>query len=199
MKKKPSNYACGFAFRGEEVLLIKKKRPVQQEGKLNGIGGHIEKDESPGLAMIREFGEETGIYTQLGDWQLFAILDCSAYKQGNVYFFGGHFEELNFIQKTEEKVGLYNMHLHNLIVMPNLHWLIPMYLAGPKGAYMEFNWPFHIKEPKEFTESNKTPIIIQGAFNTLFTPTMKKQFMVAYRAGMSKKKKGKKNVRSSRK
>ena len=56
-------YCCGFMFSKDfsHVLLIEKARPKWQEGKVNGIGGHLESGESPVDAMVREFEEETGL------------------------------------------------------------------------------------------------------------------------------------------
>lgn len=57
------DYVVGFCFFGTptdpSVVLIRKKRPAWQEGKLNGIGGHIEPNENPYQAMNREWSEET--------------------------------------------------------------------------------------------------------------------------------------------
>jgi 8-oxo-dGTP diphosphatase len=57
------SYVVGFMFSEycNEIALIKKKRPEWQKGRLNGIGGHIEKNEVPHDAMYREFEEEAGI------------------------------------------------------------------------------------------------------------------------------------------
>lgn len=92
-------YVVGFLFddAGEKVALILKKRPVWQEGKLNGIGGKIEKHrpecisntdypasdqmnfqpcncsgETPLEAMEREFEEETGV--KVTTWKHYATL-----------------------------------------------------------------------------------------------------------------------------
>ena len=61
----------GFMFNRylTEVVLMVKERPAWQAGLLNGIGGHIEPDETPRMAMAREFLEETGCQTRIYDWQ----------------------------------------------------------------------------------------------------------------------------------
>lgn len=46
-----------FVVRGEEVLLIKKKRGLGK-GKINGPGGRIDPGESPEQCAIREVEEE---------------------------------------------------------------------------------------------------------------------------------------------
>ena len=62
-------YVCGFFFSPDRgrVLLIRKRRPAWQVGRLNGVGGKIEPGESPAQAMCREFREEAGL--DVGDWQ----------------------------------------------------------------------------------------------------------------------------------
>lgn len=62
-------YACGFLFSEDRsrVLLIRKRRPAWQAGKLNGVGGKIEPGETPLQAMRREFREEAGV--DIADWQ----------------------------------------------------------------------------------------------------------------------------------
>ena len=58
-----NDYVLGFMFDQDmkTVLLIKKNRPDFLAGKLNGIGGKVESDETPPNAMCREFLEESGI------------------------------------------------------------------------------------------------------------------------------------------
>jgi len=69
-------YVVGFIFDSshENVLLIRKKRPAWQAGKLNGIGGEIESGETPHGAMVRECAEECSLMTDASDWRLFISL-----------------------------------------------------------------------------------------------------------------------------
>ncbi|MCC6355264.1 MAG: 8-oxo-dGTP diphosphatase [Verrucomicrobiae bacterium] len=53
-----------FIVRGDEVLLIEKKRGLGA-GKVNGPGGRIERGERPDEAAVRETREEIGV-TPLG-------------------------------------------------------------------------------------------------------------------------------------
>lgn len=64
-------YVIGFMFdyNIQNVVLIEKNRPAWQAGRLNGVGGHIEKYEKPIDAMIREFYEETNTKTMKEDWK----------------------------------------------------------------------------------------------------------------------------------
>ena len=63
----------GFCFSDDKksVVLIRKNRPVWQEGRFNGVGGKVEEGESDLDAMIREFREETGVETFAFDWRPF--------------------------------------------------------------------------------------------------------------------------------
>lgn len=69
-------YVVGFAMSVDmtRVVLIKKKRPMWQAGKLNGVGGKLEPDESLKGSMMREFYEETGVVSCTEDWKLVATL-----------------------------------------------------------------------------------------------------------------------------
>ena len=63
------DYSCGFLFSPDRqrVLLIRKRRPEWQAGKLNGVGGKVEPGESAIDAMIREFREEASL--QITSWK----------------------------------------------------------------------------------------------------------------------------------
>lgn len=71
-----TRYCVGFIFNTSHnlVLLIQKKRPAWQRGKLNGIGGHIEAGETGLDAMVRECEEETGLVIPAEAWSHDTIL-----------------------------------------------------------------------------------------------------------------------------
>lgn len=73
--KTKHRYVLGFAFHGEPaertVVLLEKRTPEWQRGRLNGVGGKIEAGETPVEAMIREFEEEVGVKTSPRAWQLY--------------------------------------------------------------------------------------------------------------------------------
>jgi len=53
----------GFVFNEDRtrVLLIEKKRPEWQAGKINGLGGKVKGNETPHEAISREVEEESGL------------------------------------------------------------------------------------------------------------------------------------------
>ena len=66
--------------RENQILLAKKKRGFG-EGKFNGVGGKLEGEETPEMAMIREAQEEISItpteYSKVG------VMDFIEYFKGN--------------------------------------------------------------------------------------------------------------------
>lgn len=120
-------WVVGFLFQGDRVALVAKTHPEWQAGKLNGVGGKVESDETPLQAMQREFAEEAG--AQVEDWREFAVLNVEA---GAIHFFCSHGEhELKSL--TEEIVSWHPLSdLATLPVIPNLHWLIPLALDVEK-------------------------------------------------------------------
>jgi 8-oxo-dGTP diphosphatase len=121
-------YVVGFMFDhiGEAVLLIRKKRPTWQAGKLNGIGGRIEDGETPDQAMCREFLEETGIHQDA--WSRFCTLRDD--RGWLVHFFYASGDVLEAKSLTDEKVVCCGLPaLRQSEALPNLQWLIPMALS----------------------------------------------------------------------
>lgn len=64
-------YTCAFAFCEESVLLVRKAKPEWQKGLLNGIGGKVEPGESVLEATVREFKEETELWQEEANPQIF--------------------------------------------------------------------------------------------------------------------------------
>jgi 8-oxo-dGTP diphosphatase len=122
-----TNYVLGFLFDSEaqNVLLIEKKKPEWQAGRMNGIGGKIESDESPFEAMIREFKEETSWKHPL-HWKYFANLTGQGWK---VWFFCSSISHKYLCEIESEEseiVSVCNALVHTDNRIPNLRWLIPM-------------------------------------------------------------------------
>ena len=122
-----TEYVVGFmlSIDGEDVALIRKERPAWLKGRLNGIGGHIEANELPEFAMVREFKEETGWPTTIGQWLPFAVLSGTDWK---VHFFFTWGDLRNLQTITDEEIEI--LPVESVTVendcLPNLTWLIPM-------------------------------------------------------------------------
>ena len=54
-------YVIIYAYDNNQLIMVEKDRPSWQYGKLNMIGGSIEKDEEIIEAAIRELKEEAGL------------------------------------------------------------------------------------------------------------------------------------------
>lgn len=128
------HYVVGFAFFENNVLLINKLKPEWQKGLLNGVGGKVEKNEWPPVAMVREFGEETGVTIPQEDWRLIATLSGNDFL---VNFYACHeIVELFFVQQTEaEKPEWFDINNLPSNIIPNLKWLIP--LAQDKEVFAQ--------------------------------------------------------------
>lgn len=128
-----TRYVVGFAFdeRGDHVLLIEKRRPEWQSGRLNGIGGHVEEGENGHEAMVREFEEETGLETTESEWQCFAKLVTT---RSVVDVFTARLSReraLGADDKTDEKIQcVRTADLADYETVPNLRWLVPLALRA---------------------------------------------------------------------
>ena len=118
----------GFMFSPDkkQVLLIEKLQPLWQTGLLNGVGGKIEKDETPIQAMVREFKEEVGMDVE--GWG--KLLTMNAH-DGIVHFFtytclSDAF--FNTFRKVEEEqpVAVAVKHIHKVGCVSNLLWMVPL-------------------------------------------------------------------------
>jgi 8-oxo-dGTP diphosphatase len=80
------NYCLGFVVdpSGERVLLMEKRRPSWQAGRLNGIGGKVEGEETGVEAMVRECQEETGLVLPADAW---APMGAIAFEGGQVHVY----------------------------------------------------------------------------------------------------------------
>ena len=143
-------YVLGFAFDENEyyVALIEKKRPKWQAGKLNGIGGHLEKGETTVSAMVREFKEETGYETIEAQWIEFTRMK---FPEIIVHCFYTHLPIKVIIKGlktiTDERIistAVIDVPARNFFIL-NLKWLIPMAMVHQKEPYMRID-TIHLKD-----------------------------------------------------
>lgn len=111
IKKPTTEYVLGFAFSRDlkQVALIRKKRPEWQAGKLNGIGGKVNINEVPILAMVREFQEEACLQTDILDW----VEVDTLYRNNDIvaiYCFATCVDNINTVTTWEDEfVGWYHV------------------------------------------------------------------------------------------
>ena len=142
-----AHYVAGFMFDEKDVYLIRKSRPSWQAGKLNGIGGHIEENESPLDALIREFEEESGAKTSPHHWTHIGTFrnpqNIHTSSPWEVWFFRGKIFVGDDIPKTttdETVERIPRSSFPRADVVPNLNWLIPLALHGGNS------WPLNVME-----------------------------------------------------
>ena len=118
-------YVCGFLFSPdrERVLLIRKRRPAWQAGKLNGIGGKVEAGETLPEAMIREFREEAALTVR--DWKHVLTLTGADW-QGHFFRAFGEIDAARAV--TDEQLEIHAAARLPHDTIPNLHWMIRMML-----------------------------------------------------------------------
>lgn len=95
------DYCLGFLTdpTGTQVLLMEKRRPSWQAGRLNGIGGKVEEGEDALGAMVRECREETTL--EVADWSPMGTI---AFEGGQVHVFHGKADLSLARSATDEQV-----------------------------------------------------------------------------------------------
>jgi 8-oxo-dGTP diphosphatase len=115
------------------VLLILKKRPDWQRGRLNLIGGKVEPGETSRQAMAREFYEETGYPNHEFDWRPFCQLRHPS-KDGFVTFYVAHRDDrrnppTTVTDESIHWVPIASFQAYAGQCIGNLAWLVPLALS----------------------------------------------------------------------
>lgn len=138
-------YVVGFAFteKLDYVLLVEKRRPDFQKGLINGIGGKIDKGETPIDAMRRESLEEIGLSLTF-KW------DCKGVMKGinndgrlfECYIFYAYTDEINNYRQMEDEPLLFvnTQRYKDLPLMENLKFLIPMGMSRDHLSFAIFEY-----------------------------------------------------------
>jgi len=146
------NYVLGLMFSEgfQKVALIKKKRPLWQENRLNGIGGEIKNGESIHQAMVREFFEETGVKTKENDWGHFSDMYGVKVIEGTAITWLvsilASVSDLSFLEEKEEVVVVdvnTISPLRNKDMIENLPSIISLaidYLEDKKPSFVEIQY-----------------------------------------------------------
>jgi len=127
------HYVVGFQFNedGNRVALIKKNRPSAQVGLWNGIGGGVERGQTPREAMVCEFAQETGV-TQMGIvWRPFMTL--RTWTDNLVSYFASFTDQVELVSTvTDELVSVHQVSVLPAMVdrlVPDVPWQIVMALS----------------------------------------------------------------------
>ena len=129
-------YVLGFAFDSVEyaharVALIRKNRPAWQAGRLNGIGGKVEREDRARHgaiynAMVREFFEETSYRSKTQAWTHYLTYRGKGY---DLYVFSMFLDYQDFdtlrTNTDEEIISVPARYLPETVIH-NLRWRIPL-------------------------------------------------------------------------
>lgn len=128
INKPPTVYVVGFMLNVSSgcVLLVRKKTPLWQQGRLNGVGGKVEAFDADDLAaMRREWREETGF--AFDDWRKFARQRGNGY---DVRFFCARGRLVRAKDRNDVGEILEWWRLREIVLredlITNLKWLLPM-------------------------------------------------------------------------
>lgn len=122
-----TDYVLGFCFdvNRNEVVMIEKRRPNWQLGKLNAPGGHIEKGETPINAVTREFFEETGLKIPVGSWEPTMVVRVA--EDAIIWVFRSFSDELHKVKSmTDEPAGVYSFAEAIRHGLSNMAWMLPL-------------------------------------------------------------------------
>ncbi len=124
---KMQHFVLGLVFNQAKnrVLLIEKRRPEWMAGKWNGIGGHIEENETPLQAMTAEAKEECGFNYSFEHKITFV---CPG---GTVYVFAAIYslDIISYSQIEDEILKVWALPGPENM-MKNLEWIIPLCLSS---------------------------------------------------------------------
>ena len=125
LKIKMKHYVLGLVLDKykTEILLIKKEKPLWMKEHWNGIGGKIEENETSLQAMHRECSEETGFDY---DFEHTITFICPG---GTVFVFMTTTTHIDYIQKEEELLKIWDMNKLPKLLMDNLNWIIPLSMS----------------------------------------------------------------------
>lgn len=124
------HYVLGLAFdlNKDHIVLIKKKKPSWQAGKLNGIGGKVEANEQPIDAICREFLEETGVKIPSENWIFQSRLLGNRFAVDVFRTFTDDVFKAKTITDEQVRVRPLSLDLISVRGVSNLAWLVAMAL-----------------------------------------------------------------------
>ncbi len=76
-----------FLFKGDKILLLRRQNTGYEDGNYSVPAGHVEADETPTHAMIRETKEEAGLDLQADQLQFAHVLYRKTERERVDFFF----------------------------------------------------------------------------------------------------------------
>lgn len=127
MKKVRATLGFVFSQDFEQVLLVRKRHPEWQAGRINGLGGKCLAKESGPECIAREVKEESGLRIAPPDWRMVTEIVWELWRVE--VFSAVYLGELKDAQTlTDEEVEWFVVKELPTQVMSNLRWLIPLAL-----------------------------------------------------------------------
>ncbi len=120
-------YTVGFLFSTDlsRVLLIHKLTPEWQKGRVNGIGGKYEGEETAHECIVREMREEAAVETTNDHWQHVGRLHGEDW---SVDILAARHEgsEDDAQSLEEQQVEWFSVAALPTNVIANVHWIVPL-------------------------------------------------------------------------
>ncbi|KKW28045.1 MAG: hypothetical protein UY70_C0004G0029 [Candidatus Kaiserbacteria bacterium GW2011_GWB1_52_6] len=132
-------YTLGFIFDPtmERIVLMEKQRPVWQRGKLNGVGGKLEKGETGVACMVRETREECGINSEESAWTHIAVMTGGDWRVDVFGHIAKKAQPIVCAREDEGKVDWYEIAAIPENALSNVPWLV--HLAKDKLRNKKFH------------------------------------------------------------
>jgi 8-oxo-dGTP diphosphatase len=137
-------YTIAFIKRGNEILLLNRESPSWM-GSWNGVGGKLEKDETPRDCILREIREETGIVLQEITYKGNVTWDVDQQYYNGMYAFVAEIPETyDYITPIKTDEGILDWKKIDWILHPentgvaNLHYFLSDMLQGIEACDYHF-------------------------------------------------------------
>lgn len=134
-------YTLCFLTRGEQVLMLHRRRPPNQN-LWNGVGGHIEPGEHPSACMLREIREETGY--ELARVRFAGLLTWDGFEipAGGLYLFTAQAPQGEPCANDEGDLAWKHRDwvFHAPEVVSNIHVFAPLVLDGAPVQGYHFSY-----------------------------------------------------------
>jgi 8-oxo-dGTP diphosphatase len=122
MDEYPLIYTLCFLYRDDEILMLFRNK-APNAGLWNGVGGHLEKDESAHSGCLREVQEETGYC--LSKVTFCGVLTWEGYEvpRGGLYIYTARAPQYEPIKTNEGELAWKKRDwvFHSVEVVDNIH------------------------------------------------------------------------------